>query len=392
MKVLHVIPSLPSVRGGPSQAIVEMVHALRTYENVEAEIATTNDNGVGLLEVPLNRQILYKGVPVRFFARFSPRWASLREFAFSYPLTQWLWKNVRNYDTVHVHAIFSYPSTVAMKIARMQGVPYFVRPLGQLCEWPLQQSARKKELYLRMIERANLNGSAGLHLTSVQEHEEISTLGLMANSFIIPHGLQFPRVFPQAPERLRSHFNLPPDEPIVLFLSRLHPKKGIDYLLKALSQLKRQRLTLILAGNGTPEYEQNIRDLIVQLGLGDRVIMTGFVQGDLKQMLLQGSSIFVLPSHSENFGVAVLEALAASLPVVVTPGVALSRIVTEHHFGQVASLAPDDIANSITSLLTDADRLAAMGSAAKAFIENQYAWDKVAGSIVKMYVTSVCKP
>lgn len=384
MKVLHIIPSVASVRGGPSQAVVEAVKALRNAR-VDAEIATTNDNGDALLDVPIGKLVEYKQVPVRFFRRFSPNVNSIREFAFSQDLTTWLWQNISQYDLLHVHAIFSYPSTIAMTIARLQKVPYIVRPLGQLCEWSLQQSYQKKQLYLKLIERANLNYSKCIHFTSEQEQQEAAPLKLRSPSFVVPHGLYIPHVIPNARQRLRQQLNLPDDEPIILFLSRLHPKKGLDYLIPALGKLANYRFTFVIAGSGDADYESKIKSLVITHGLQNRTHFTGFVKGENKDLLLQGSDLFALTSHSENFGVAVLEALAAGIPAIITPGVALANMVTQENLGYVAEFDVTAIATSIKQALDAPQEAKQRGDRACKFISENYTWDCIASKLLSVY-------
>jgi len=385
MKVLHVIPSVAAVRGGPSKAVIEMVKSLREA-NCEVEIATTDDNGEILLDVSLNRLHEYQGVPVRFFARFSPNVHVVREFAFSSDLTRWLWQHIQEYDLVHVHAIFSYPSTIAMAIARLRNIPYIVRPLGQLCQWSLQQSAAKKSLYLNVIERKNINQSASLHLTSNAEKQEIEQLNLECKNFVIPHGLAIPGIIPNASQLLREYFQLSSKEPIILFLSRIHPKKGLEYLIQALTQIKDKKFTLIIAGNGDSDYEAQINSCLHDYGLEDCSLMTGFVEGELKQLLLQGANLFVLTSYSENFGVAVLEALAAGTPALVTPGVALAKEIEQNDLGYVVPQEPTAIAKAIEKHLelpeSEEDKLS---QRTRQFVLDNYSWEQIAQQLLTVY-------
>jgi glycosyltransferase involved in cell wall biosynthesis len=388
MKILHVIPSVGFVRGGPSKAILEMVKALRELD-VEAEIVTTNDNGPNLLDVPSKQKTVYQDIPVWFFPRFSPAIEPIREFAFSSSLTAWLWQHIQNYDLLHIHAIFSYPSTVAMTIARQKKIPYIVRPIGQLCEWSLQQSARKKQIYLDLLERSNLNDSRALHLTSQQEQDEVAQLRLRSQSFVLPLGLTIPTPMPAARQQLRQQLNLEMDEPIILFLSRLHPKKGLDYLIQALSQLTHYRFTLVLAGGGASDYEMQIVSLLKSSGLYDRTHLTGFVTGDYKTLLFQGSDLFTLTSHSENFGISVLEALASGLPALVTPGVALASVVQQYQLGYVPALNVSTIGTELERYFRHPQEALNMGARAQRFIAEHYEWTHIAKKLMEVYTAII---
>ncbi|MGD1949837.1 MAG: glycosyltransferase [Leptolyngbyaceae cyanobacterium] len=390
LKILHVIPSVSPIRGGPSQAIFEMTASLQIYEGIEIEIVTTNDNGSEILDVPLHKLLNYNNSQVRFFSRFSPKLSAIREFAFSFDLTKWLWRNIQEYDLVHVHAIFSYPSTIAMAIARLRKVPYITRPLGQLCEWSLAQGAFKKKLFLHLIERSNLNGSKKLHLTSYQEKSEVNKLHLSSSGFVIPHGLDVPPKISNAHQLLRDHFKLLSDEPIILFLSRIHEKKGLEFLISALDIIRTKRFTFILAGNGEPSYEKEIDYLIDKHTLCDRVIKTGFVEGEIKKILLQGSDLFALTSYSENFGVSVLEALAVGTPALVTPGVALSFEIEKYDLGYVVPQEATNIANALSRHLDSSpSEIDVISKRAEHFVSEHYKWENNASNIMDVYMEAL---
>ncbi|RCJ23226.1 glycosyl transferase family 1 [Nostoc sp. ATCC 43529] len=384
MKVLHIIPSIAKVRGGTSQAVLDMVKALQ-ITNVNAEIATTNDDGDKLLDVPLGKRISYNHVPVWFFDRFSPNIKAIREYAFAGELTKWLWQNISQYELVHIHALFSYPSTMTMAIARWKNIPYIVTPHGLLCEWSLQQSTHRKQTYLKVIEKANLNGSQMLHFTSEKEQQEVSLLGLHKPNFVLPLGISLPNKITDARQRLRQQFNIPRDEPVILFLSRLHSKKGLEYLIPALGKLIHHRFTFILAGNGTPDYEAQIESLLVSHGLRDRTFVVGFVEGQTKDILMQGSDLFVLTSHSENFAVSVLESLAVGVPVLVTPGVALASVVKQNQLGYVPDLDVTAIAQALEDYLNNTQIAQNMGEQARKLISEKYTLEKTALQMQQIY-------
>ena len=388
MKVLHIIPSVAAVRGGPSQAVIEMVRGLRS-QDVDAEIVTTNDNGKDLLDVPLyeltDRLEEYANVPIRFFPRFSPNINAVREFAFSGALTTWLWQHITEYDLVHVHAIFSYASTIAMAIARIKNVPYINRPLGQLCEWSLQQSKLRKQIYLNVIERSNLLHSKLLHFTAEQEKTEFNQLGLNILNFILPHGVYVPTPILDAKTQVRKILHITDQRPIILFMSRIHPKKGLEYLILALSKLKEYNFVLVIAGSGAPDYVNQIKDLLKTHDICDRTHMIGFVKSETKNLYLQGADIFALTSHSENFGIAAIEALAAGTPVLITDGVAIAPMVKEQAIGYVTKLDVEAIASIIQEFFDHPDIAKQKGDRATLYIAEHYSWAKITRRLMAVY-------
>ncbi|MDX2098125.1 MAG: glycosyltransferase [Leptolyngbyaceae cyanobacterium bins.59] len=383
MKVLHVIPSLSPSLGGPTQVALNLVRAL-CEGGVDAEIVTTNDDGPQLLDVPLGERVIYQEAPVWFLPRFSP---PLKEFIFSPAITAWLWQQVHKYDILDNHYLFSYAPTCAGAIARFQGVPYTVRTMGQLSPWALAQSRQKKQVYLKLIERHNLERAAAIHCTSGGEAQDVRNFGVKTPLVTLPLGVQPPMPYPNARQELRASYGITAETPIVLFLSRLHYKKRPDVLLEALVKVREQGYSFhaILAGSGTPEYELYLRDLVESLQLGDRISLPGLITGQAKEILLQGSDFFVLPSFSENFGIAVAEAMAARLPVVITPGVQIAPEIAEAEAGLVVESEVEPLTEAIVQLLQSPPLRQRLGQNGRALVDRRYSWNVIATQLTSAY-------
>ncbi|HEY9850402.1 MAG TPA: glycosyltransferase [Leptolyngbyaceae cyanobacterium] len=383
MKVLHVIPSVSPALGGPTQVVLNLVKSLRGW-GVDAEIVTTNDNGATLLDVPLNKKIDYEEVPVWFLPRFSP---PLKEYIFSPAITKWLWQNIRNYDILDNHYLFSYASTCAGAIARSQKVPYTVRSMGQLAPWALEQSRLKKQIYSFLIERHNLNCAAAIHCTSPGEVEDVKKLGIKTPTITLPLGVNQPVYWPNAKQIVCETYGIPTATPIVLFLSRLHYKKRPDLLIESLGKLAEQKYDfhLILAGSGETEYLNYLKGLVSSFGLSERTSFPGFVMGKDKELLLQGSDIFVLPSFSENFGIAVAEAMSYGLPPIVTPDIQIAPDVASAKAGLVVAGEIEPLADAIAQLLNSAQQRQNMGENGKSLVKHLYSWSAIASHLKYVY-------
>ena len=382
MRVLHLIPSISPLRGGPSQAVLSMVAALR-QQGMDASILTTNDHGPGVqTTMPLGRwheqQALGQAVPVLAFGRWSPPQRAVREFAMAPGFNRWLGRHARDYQLVHVHALFSCTTSLAMAQLRCQGVPYLLRTIGQLNTWSLGQSAGRKQLFLKLVDRANLEGAAALHFTSEAERQEAAALGLSTPSFVLPLGVE-----PQASRAERSSSVAV----TFLFLSRLHPKKQLEVLLEALALLRANCPTaswrLQVAGHGEPEYVLQLQAMAQRLGIADRCHWLGFVTGAPKQELLASADWFVLPSASENFGIAAAEALAAGTPVILSPGVAVAEAVQRAGAGLVVEATLEPLAAALKRALEPP--ATAMVSAARNVAANVYGWGAIATELDTCY-------
>ena len=354
LRVLHVITSLSKSQGGPAVALPLLARAL-VATGVEVTVATTNDDGRGQrLPVSLGQPVSGEDrVTVLYFQK------QTEFYRVSWGLTRWLWRHVRDFDVVHIHALFTYTSTAAAWIARARGVPYVVRPLGVLNHWGMENRRRRlKRWSTRLVELPILRGAARIHYTSEQEKFEAVAAGAGdLSSVIIPLGIDT-AAYQNLPNPVIFHacFPVAAGRSIVLFLSRIDPKKGLDLLLPAFAQVvgKHPESFLVVAGDGDPGYVAGLRADAARIGLGDhQILWTGFIAGREKLAALSAATLFVLPSYSENFGIAAAEALAAGVPSVLTDQIALAADARETDAALVIGCDVNELAQGIERLLTD---------------------------------------
>jgi glycosyltransferase involved in cell wall biosynthesis len=387
LRVLQIVPSISLVYGGPSQMVRGFSAALAAA-GAEVTIATTDSNGdvdEAPLDVPLGKPIDEGGYRVIYF-----RCAPFRRYKFSTGLLQWLWQHAGDYDIAHIHALFSPISSAAATVCRWRSLPYLLRPLGTLDPADLQKKRRLKQLYAAVLERPNLAGAASIHFTSQQEAEVSHRFGVNTPGVVLPLGVT---PLPDLPEQenVRDRYGIPPARPILLFMSRLDPKKGLDLLLPALEQLKAEDLGfhLLLCGANPQDraYEQAIRQRFADSTVGDRVTATGYVSGEDKIALIQAADVFVLPSYYENFGIAVAEAMLAGLPVVISDQVYIWPEIQAGDAGWVCSCNVDALADSLRAALKDPAERQRRGQQARQVAQTHYSWAAIAQKTLRIYQT-----
>jgi len=385
MKILQIIPSISLVYGGPSQMVRGLSTALAKL-GIDVTILTTNangDSGQAPLDVPLDQPVNENGYQVRYFP-CSP----FRRYKFSLDLLNWLKTHASEYDLAHIHALFSPVSSAAATVARSQKLPYILRPLGTLDPADLNKKKQLKKLYAALLERPNIAGASAIHFTSHEEARISERFGVKTNDLIIPLGVTLPELT-KTPEAILSHLEIQPNVPIILFLSRIEPKKGLDILIPALEKVLATGLNFqfILAGSNPqdPEYETKIKQQIQSSALAEKTIISGFVTGEIKTALLTKADLFVLPSYYENFGIAVAEAMAVGTPVVISKGIYIWEDVETAEAGWVGNGTIDEISSLIETALTNPQECQRRGLNAQNYALTYYSWDAIAQQMIQAY-------
>jgi glycosyltransferase involved in cell wall biosynthesis len=357
---------------GLCRSLVARGHAVTVY--------TTNVHGAGTLPVTVRGPVRIEGVEVRYFPVQAPR-----RLYRSPTLRRALRGAIGDFDVVHLHSLFLWPTWAAARAAEEARVPYLVAPRGMLVRDLVSQRGRlRKLLWIRLVERRTIQRAAGLHVTSQLEAREAEGFGLrLPEVFVVPNGVE------AEPLRLRdfgavsaSLRELVEARPFFLYLGRLSWKKNLDRLVAALPHASGAEL--VLAGPDDEQLWPALQRQAADAGVGARVHWVGPVAGEDKAALFHTATALLLPSSSENFGNAALEAMAVGCPVVVSAEVGLAPVVAESGAGLVAAAAAEPLAEAMRLLLAEPERRAEMRRRGPE-AASRFSWPEVAREMEAAY-------
>jgi len=382
MRILHVIANLAPRYGGPPKAIQGMTRALAGLGH-QVSIYTTNLDGPGELEVPMDRPVMEEGVEIRFFPIQAPRfWGT------SWPLARALRDHLREFDVVHLHSLYLFHNLVAGRVCRGYGIPYLMRPHGTLDPYIYRRHRWRKTVMELLFENRNIQHAAAIHFTSEEEKRLAAPYIGKTPGVVVPLGLD-----------LKEYENLPPpgefrrrfpevgEKKLILFLGRLNFKKGLEILVKAFARVARDRedVHLVLAGPADPGYGEKIKKWLADEGMLARTTFTGLLLGEEKLAVLRDAALFVLPSYSENFGIAVVEAMACGLPVIISDQVNIWREVEAGGAGLVGPCRVEWFAGAMAELLSEEDRRRHLGEGGAALVRERFQWANLARRLEEVY-------
>jgi len=377
LKILQVLPAyLPAYRYGGTVQVVHGLGRNLVRLGVDVTVFTTNIDGSQNLDVPLECETIVDGVRVWYFpVRFPRSWTRAPRLATA------LERRVQEFDLVHVHGLYQYPTLAACRACRGRGVPYVLALQGMLDPHAIRvKSTIKKRLYLALFEQRNVNHAAALHFTSAEEQRLVAATGVRARGFVAHNGLDI-AAFPEVSSKR-------PDSPgPILFLSRVDPKKGLDLLIPAFAQVVAvyPDVRLILAGPDNGGYLSTVDALIKRHGLTSAVEYAGMLLGQEKLDALRNAAFLVLPSYSENFGMVVIEALACGTPVVVSDRVNIWKDVVGAGAGLVTPCEATALAGAMLEMLGDPAKLSRMGKKGRELVERAYTWEPLAKEMLSAY-------
>jgi glycosyltransferase involved in cell wall biosynthesis len=363
LKVAHLTASISRLQGGPYISVRRAAQEL-VRQGWRVTVAAPRDlrEGEDAASWAPVKPVILESVPPRSFG-YSTGWRKCLEAVAP--------------DVVHVQGLWMAQGPVAHAWRKRTGRPYIVSPRGMLEPWALKYRAWKKKLVFFSWERRVLDGASCLHATSVAEAAQFRTLGLRPPIAVIPNGVDLPG-------KVRKDYD-GAQERLAVFVSRLHPIKGLPMLLQAWAAVRPAGWRLLIAGPDECGHAAELRKLASDLGLEKQVEFRGPIYGEAKLELLSGADLFVLPTYSENFGISVAEALAIGLPVITTTGAPWSCLKSQN-CGWWVDIGTEPLAQALSQATQCSDReLRQMGLRGREFVGREYSWTRIAAEFTSLY-------
>lgn len=375
LNVLHIASWLSRKGGGIPPVIWSIAREQRKLK--------ASCNVIGLNDEYVQNDCAQIGIPFAAASIVGPR-----SFGYSPDFRRLAKADSTRWQIVHNHGLWMYPGIAARQIARNARCPLVVSPHGMLEPWALNNSRWKKKFAGWLFENRNLRSADCLHALCAPEAANFRRYGLKKPIAIIPNGVTLDEIHPipdrnaivaWSPETKGKHR--------ILFLSRLHPKKGLTNLLNAWAHLQNNfpDWVLVIAGSGAQEYEKELRTLADNLRIGKTTLFFGAVYGDQKREALAAADLFVLPSFSEGLSMATLEASAAGLPVLHTKECNFPQLTSAGAAIEVPTTV-QGVENGLRQLLVmSTEQRRAMGEKGLTLVKSSYTWTKIAAQMIDLY-------
>jgi glycosyltransferase involved in cell wall biosynthesis len=376
MKLLFISPSFypATFYGGPSFLNRRMCEALSQHDDVDLKVLTTDADG------PRRRIDLTSvaGGRTHGFAVIYCRRQLKPDISFT--LLARLPGMIRRADVVHLNGVYSFTTLPALVLCRVMKKPVVWSTLGALQRWPGVRRGRAKRIFETACDELCEPGRVVIHVASIEEENESRLRITHAGRMVIRYGTDVPaldRDYRARGPALR-----------LLYLGRLHPIKGIENLLPAMSQAM-ARTTLDICGEGEPSYEALLRSRVVELGLGERVRFHGAVSEAAKEVRFREADICVVPSFKESFGAVVTESLARAVPVITSMGTPWQEI-EKIGCGLWVSNEPASLARAVDQAATMP--LGEMGMRGREWMKHDFSWDNTTTKLLDLYRSLLMEP
>lgn len=330
--------------GGPIQSVYQLNNHLSEY--VDIEIVTTNAGLKNNSDVIPNKQTKLNNIPITYFS-----FLGYEHYNFSIKMLIYLLKNVKNFDIVHITAVWNLPVFAASFACWLFKKPYIISPRGTIyAETMALGSSLFKKIYYQLIAKWCLKNASKIHYTSRDEMQKVEQFLGLKNGFVLANGLDFEQF--SSIEKLKFPDFIPQND-YILFLGRIDAKKGLDILFEAFQKLiiDFPNLNLIIAGPDSNNYKIELQKQIIELNSAENVIFVGEVLADNKLSLYKFAKFFVLTSYSENFGMSVVEAMACKCPVLISDKVGIFEEILENNAGEIVKTNIDSVVIGLKKLM-----------------------------------------